>query len=51
MDFRTFEENADAAAERKAAMDQKRKASLERVKQNTAKYERRVEPIEKGIPK
>ena len=51
MDFRTFEENADAAAERRAAMDQKRKEMADRLKDKAAGYEKRDEPVKKGVKK
>ena len=49
MDFRTFNENADAAAERRAAMDQKRKEMADRLKDKSASYQKRKEPVKKGL--
>ena len=49
MDFRTFEENADAAAERRAAMDQRRQEVKDRLKAKADMYQKRTGYKEKGI--
>ena len=51
MEFRNFQENMDAAAERRAAMDQKRKEMADRLKDKAAGYEKRKEPVKKGLTK
>ena len=51
MDFRTFNENADAAAERRAAMDQRRQEVKDKMKAKTELYQKRKEFAAKGITK
>jgi hypothetical protein len=51
MDFRTFEENADAAAERRAAMDQRRQELKDKMKSKTDMYQKRKGFAPKGITK
>ena len=51
MEFRNFQENMDAAAERRAAMDQKRKEMADRLKDKASSYEVRDEPVKKGLKK
>ena len=51
MDFRTFEENADAAAERRAAMDQRRQEVKDKMKAKTELYQKRKGFAAKGITK
>ena len=51
MDFRTFNENADAAAERRAAMDQQRQEVKDKMKAKTELYQKRKGFAAKGITK
>ena len=49
MDFRTFEENADAAAERRAAMDQRRQEVKDKMKAKADMYQKRKSFAAKGL--
>ena len=51
MDFKTFNENVDAAAERRAAADQRRKELRDKVKTKTDMYQKRTGSVAKGISK
>ena len=49
MDFRTFNENADAAAERRAAMDQRRQEVKDKMKAKADMYQKRKGFAAKGL--
>ena len=51
MDFRTFNENADAAAERRAAMDQRRQEVKDKMKAKVELYQKRKGFAKKGLNK
>ena len=49
MDFRTFNENVDAAAERRAAAEQRRQELKDKMKSKTDMYQKRKGFAAKGI--
>ena len=51
MDFRTFNENVDAAAERRAAADQRRQELKDKMKAKVDMYQKRKGFAAKGITK